>query len=141
MIFRLLQENCTLLAEINNLRTELKSTRTRCFQMESILGLSARYVPPTTARAKLKHVTEDRELLDEKYKQKIEVNIFLRGVIINNIIWRRVHFEYITEKNNVVSSSYYTSGSSFDFRAIRPFFCQNWYSNTKQFNRVILKIQ
>lgn len=41
--------------------------------MESILGLSARYIPPDTARAKLKHVTEDREKLDEKFKQKIEV--------------------------------------------------------------------
>ncbi|CAG9796570.1 unnamed protein product [Diatraea saccharalis] len=40
--------------------------------MESILGLSARYIPPATARAKLKHVTEDREKLDEKFKQKIE---------------------------------------------------------------------
>ncbi|XP_021188779.3 cilia- and flagella-associated protein 57 isoform X1 [Helicoverpa armigera] len=71
-IGKIMDENCTLLTEINNLRTELKSTRTRCFQMESILGLSARYIPPATARAKLKHVTEDREKLDEKFKQKIE---------------------------------------------------------------------
>ncbi|XP_073957164.1 cilia- and flagella-associated protein 57-like isoform X1 [Choristoneura fumiferana] len=71
-INKIMDENCTLLTEINNLRTELKSTRTRCFQMESILGLSARYIPPATARAKLKHVTEDREQLDEKFKQKIE---------------------------------------------------------------------
>ncbi|CAH0405353.1 unnamed protein product [Chilo suppressalis] len=71
-ICKIMDENCTLLSEINNLRTELKSTRTRCFQMESILGLSARYVPPAAARAKLKHVTEDREKLDEKFKQKIE---------------------------------------------------------------------
>ncbi|KAM3967911.1 testes of unusual size [Aphomia sociella] len=71
-IGKIMDENCTLLTEINNLRTELKSTRTRCFQMESILGLSARYVPPATARAKLKHVTEDREKLDEKFKQKVE---------------------------------------------------------------------
>ncbi|XP_039752116.1 cilia- and flagella-associated protein 57 [Pararge aegeria] len=71
-IRKIMDENCTLLGEINNLRIELKSTRTRCFQMESILGLSARYIPPTTARAKLKHVTEDREKLDEKFKQKIE---------------------------------------------------------------------
>lgn len=42
--------------------------------MESILGLSARYIPPATARAKLKQVAEDREKLDEKFKQKIEVN-------------------------------------------------------------------
>lgn len=68
------QENCTLLTEINNLRTELKSTRTRCFQMESILGLSARFLPPSVARAKLKHVTEDRDKLDDKFKQKIEVS-------------------------------------------------------------------
>ncbi|KAL0901492.1 hypothetical protein ABMA27_006736 [Loxostege sticticalis] len=71
-IGKIMDENCTLLSEINNLRTELKSTRTRCFQMESILGLSARYIPPATARAKLKHVTEDREKLDERFKQKIE---------------------------------------------------------------------
>ncbi|XP_045769045.1 cilia- and flagella-associated protein 57 isoform X2 [Maniola jurtina] len=71
-IRKIMDENCTLLGEINNLRVELKSTRTRCFQMESILGLSARYIPPTTARAKLKHVTEDREKLDEQFKQKIE---------------------------------------------------------------------
>ncbi|XP_063616617.1 cilia- and flagella-associated protein 57 isoform X2 [Cydia splendana] len=71
-INRIMDENCTLLSEINNLRTELKSTRSRCFQMESILGLSARYIPPAIARAKLKHVTEDREKLDEKFKQKIE---------------------------------------------------------------------
>lgn len=68
------QENCTLLTEINNLRTELKSTRTRCFQMESILGLSARFLPPSVARAKLKHVTEDRDKLDDKFKHKLEVS-------------------------------------------------------------------
>ncbi|XP_059051010.1 cilia- and flagella-associated protein 57 isoform X1 [Achroia grisella] len=71
-IGKIMDENCTLLTEINNLRTELKSTRTRCFQMESILGLSARYIPPATARAKLKHVTEDREKIDENFKQKVE---------------------------------------------------------------------
>ncbi|XP_022822197.1 cilia- and flagella-associated protein 57 isoform X2 [Spodoptera litura] len=71
-IGKIMDENCTLLTEINNLRTELKTTRTRCFQMESILGLSARYIPPATARAKLKQVSEDREKLDEKFKQKIE---------------------------------------------------------------------
>ncbi|KOB73579.1 WD repeat-containing protein 65 [Operophtera brumata] len=71
-INKIMDENCTLLGDINNLRLELKSTRTRCFQMESILGLSARYIPPATARAKLKHVTEDREKLDEKFQQKIE---------------------------------------------------------------------
>ncbi|KAF9421540.1 hypothetical protein HW555_002473, partial [Spodoptera exigua] len=71
-IGKIMDENCTLLTEINNLRTELKTTRTRCFQMESILGLSARYIPPATARAKLKQVTEDREKLDEEFKQKIE---------------------------------------------------------------------
>lgn len=65
------------MTEINNLRTELKSTRARCFQMESILGLSARYIPPATARAKLNHVTEDRENLDEKFKQKLEVCLTL----------------------------------------------------------------
>lgn len=42
--------------------------------MESILGLSARYVPPATAREKLKHITEDREKLDEQFKQKIDVS-------------------------------------------------------------------
>lgn len=42
--------------------------------MESILGLSARYIPPTEARAKLKHVTEDREKLEEKFKQTIDVS-------------------------------------------------------------------
>lgn len=71
-IGKIMDENCTLLAEINSLRTELKSTRSRCFQMESMLGLSARYIPPATARAKLKHVTEDRDKLDEGFKQKIE---------------------------------------------------------------------
>ncbi|CAH2102487.1 unnamed protein product [Euphydryas editha] len=71
-IRKIMDENCTLLTEINNLRTELKSTRSRCFQMESILGLTPRYIPPTTARAKLKRVTEDREHIDEKYRQKIE---------------------------------------------------------------------
>ncbi|XP_028156155.1 cilia- and flagella-associated protein 57 [Ostrinia furnacalis] len=71
-IGKIMDENCTLLSEINNLRTELKSTRTRCFQMESILGLSARYIPPATARAKLKYFTEDREKLDERFKQRIE---------------------------------------------------------------------
>lgn len=45
--------------------------------MESILGLSARYIPPATARAKLNHVTEDRENLDEKFKQKLEVCLTL----------------------------------------------------------------
>ncbi|XP_026319729.1 cilia- and flagella-associated protein 57 [Hyposmocoma kahamanoa] len=71
-INKIMDENCTLLSEINQLRIELKSTRSRCFQMESILGLSARYVPPAVARNKLKHVTEDREKLDEMFNAKID---------------------------------------------------------------------
>lgn len=50
--------------------------------MESILGLSARYMPPTTARAKLKHVTEDRQRLDENFKQEIHVSTFIEWCVI-----------------------------------------------------------
>ena len=56
--------------------------------MESILGLSARYIPPATARAKLKHVTEDREKLDDEFKQKIGVRRYL--YLIYNIINAKV---------------------------------------------------
>ncbi|GBP75293.1 Cilia- and flagella-associated protein 57 [Eumeta japonica] len=68
---RIMDENCVLLTEINNMRTDLKTARTRCWEMESILGLSARYVPPAVARRKLKHITENREKIQERFNEKL----------------------------------------------------------------------
>ncbi|XP_037969047.2 cilia- and flagella-associated protein 57 [Plutella xylostella] len=71
-VHKIMDENCTLLTEINSLRLELKSTRSRCAQMESILGLSARRVPPAAARARLDRATHDRDRLDDEFRQQIE---------------------------------------------------------------------
>lgn len=90
-----------MLTEINNLRTELKITRTRCFEMESILGLSARYIPPITARAKLKHVTEDRERLDEKFNERIGVSIFVNSVLRRPKISDLYNFNFIIRFINI----------------------------------------
>ena len=92
--------------------------------MESILGLSARYVPPATARAKLKHVTEDREKLDERYKHQIEVrfekykiftsqskNTFALLIIIIILIKNKkyiyISYKLLDDRTNEICITYY----------------------------------
>ena len=50
---KMIKENVKLLAELNKLRTELKELQKRNFNMESILGLSPKYLPTAVAREKL----------------------------------------------------------------------------------------
>lgn len=52
-IEKLIKENVILLTELNQLRTEYKEMQKRSFDMESILGISGKYLPTTVARAKL----------------------------------------------------------------------------------------
>ncbi|XP_041975861.1 cilia- and flagella-associated protein 57 isoform X1 [Aricia agestis] len=69
-VVRIMDENCTLLEEINSLRHELAATRARCGEMESLLGLHA--APPAAARDILRHATEDRDRLDDVYRQRVK---------------------------------------------------------------------
>lgn len=50
---KLLKENIKLLTELNKLRAELKDTQKKNFNMESILGISGKYLPTAVAREKL----------------------------------------------------------------------------------------
>lgn len=50
---KLIQENVLLLKELNKIRVELKVSQKHCFHMESILGISKKYLPTTVAREKL----------------------------------------------------------------------------------------
>lgn len=50
---KLINENITLLRELNNLRVELKVCQKHCYHMESILGISKKFLPTALAREKL----------------------------------------------------------------------------------------
>lgn len=50
---KLMMENVKLLAELNTMRVDLKELQKRAQQMESILGISGKYLPTNLAREKL----------------------------------------------------------------------------------------
>lgn len=50
---KLIMENVKLLGELNAVRVELKDVQRRAYHMESILGISGKYVPTAVAREKL----------------------------------------------------------------------------------------
>lgn len=50
---KLIMENVKLLAELNSIRVEFKELQKRALNMESILGISSKYMPTNLAREKL----------------------------------------------------------------------------------------
>lgn len=50
---KMIMENVKLLAELNTMRVDLKEVQKRAQQMESILGISGKYLPTNLAREKL----------------------------------------------------------------------------------------
>lgn len=50
---KLIMENVKLLAELNSMRVELKEVQKKAFNMESILGISGKYLPTNVARERL----------------------------------------------------------------------------------------
>jgi predicted component of type VI protein secretion system len=69
------QENTTLIAELNDLRRELKAARKNISDMESILGASSKYMNPTEAQARLQRSVQSHDDIHTEYKSKIKVSL------------------------------------------------------------------
>ncbi|XP_016840844.1 cilia- and flagella-associated protein 57 [Nasonia vitripennis] len=69
---KILEENITLLTELNALREELKAAQRHIADMESLLGLKGRDTGPMEARAKLAKACHGNEELEQNYKEQIQ---------------------------------------------------------------------
>ncbi|KAM0726478.1 Cilia and flagella-associated protein 57 [Formica fusca] len=69
---KMMEENSTLIVELNALRQELKEARQHIFHMESLLGLTRKDVQPAEARKKLEKVYRGYEELQEKYTTQMQ---------------------------------------------------------------------
>lgn len=69
---RLVEENATLIGETNNLRRTLKTEITQKRKMESLLGLSTKYMLAKHAQKKLNDAVTTTQEIHEQYKQRIE---------------------------------------------------------------------
>ncbi|XP_067002116.2 cilia- and flagella-associated protein 57 [Anabrus simplex] len=71
---KIMEENVTFIVEINNLRRELKLAQRHISDMESILGLSAKYMSPKEAQARLSSAVKKHDDIHNEYKAKLEEN-------------------------------------------------------------------
>lgn len=67
-----IEENITLIAEINALREELRNARKHILHMEGLLGLTEKYVKPTEAKMKLDKACYQNDELQNKYKSQMQ---------------------------------------------------------------------
>lgn len=77
----MVDENCTLIAETNNLRKNLRGEIRRNKKMESLLGLTNKYMLARQAQKRLNDAVATTEEIHEEYKQKIKV--MLQKIIRN----------------------------------------------------------
>lgn len=67
---RIMQENVTLIKEVNDLRKELKNSRSRCLDLETTLGISRKNAVQTTeAIVQALHVHQGNHLIEEKQNE------------------------------------------------------------------------
>lgn len=67
---RIMQENVTLIKEVNDLRRELKISRSRNQDLETALGVSRKNAASTTdAIVQALHVHQGNHLIEEKQKE------------------------------------------------------------------------
>lgn len=69
---KLLKENMVLTTELNKLRYELNQCRIRCGHMESVLGLSTKFMPTSVAREKLNKAVSTTEMIEKKFHDEME---------------------------------------------------------------------
>nr|XP_012150129.1 PREDICTED: cilia- and flagella-associated protein 57 [Megachile rotundata] len=69
---RTIEENITLIAELNALREELKDSRRHIMHMEGLLGLTGKDIKPSEARRKIDAACYDHEKLQNEYKSQMQ---------------------------------------------------------------------
>ncbi|XP_031354286.1 cilia- and flagella-associated protein 57 [Photinus pyralis] len=69
---RLVEENATLIAETNKLRRNLKTESTEKKKMQSLLGLTAKYMPARQAQKRLNEAVMTSKDIQESFKQKLD---------------------------------------------------------------------
>ncbi|KZC06732.1 WD repeat-containing protein 65 [Dufourea novaeangliae] len=67
-----IEENITLITELNALREELKDARKHILHMEGLLGLTAKNITPSEAKKKLHNACYGHEELKNKYKIQMQ---------------------------------------------------------------------
>uniref|UniRef100_A0A336LBT2 CSON008297 protein n=1 Tax=Culicoides sonorensis TaxID=179676 RepID=A0A336LBT2_CULSO len=69
---KLLKENIVLTTELNKLRSQLRDTRKQVSQMESVLGLSGKYLPVSVARERLNKAVMSADMIEQRFKDEID---------------------------------------------------------------------
>ncbi|XP_034177079.1 testes of unusual size [Osmia lignaria lignaria] len=71
-IDKTMEENITLIAELNALREELKESRKHILHMEGLLGLTAKNIKPSEAKRRLDTACYEHEKLQNEYRSQME---------------------------------------------------------------------
>ncbi|XP_053985715.1 cilia- and flagella-associated protein 57 [Hylaeus volcanicus] len=71
-IDKTVEENITLITELNALREELKDARKHILHLEGLVGLTAKDVEPSEAKKKLENACYGYEQLQNKYKVQMQ---------------------------------------------------------------------
>ncbi|XP_043255440.1 cilia- and flagella-associated protein 57 [Colletes gigas] len=71
-IDKTMEENVTLLTELNVLREDLENARKHMLHMEGLLGLAAKDIKPSEAKKKLENACYGYEELQDKYKVQMQ---------------------------------------------------------------------
>ena len=71
-IDKTMEENITLIAELNALREELKESRKHILHMEGLLGLTAKNIKPSEAKKRLDTACYEHEKLQNEYRSQME---------------------------------------------------------------------
>lgn len=66
-----MNENITLIAELNAIRDQLHEAKMYTYQMETLLGISNKSVSSSSARNKLSKALEDYDKIEQKHTEEI----------------------------------------------------------------------
>lgn len=69
---KLLKENIVLTTELNKLRSQLRDLKKQAGQMESVLGLSGKFLPTSVARERLNKAVMTSEMIEQRFKEEID---------------------------------------------------------------------
>lgn len=84
-----MEENATLIAETNVLRAELKIEEKKTKKMESILGLSNKYMLPKVAQKMMSDAVATRAEIEEEFRVELMVRkiwVVFGGVVFTIVL-------------------------------------------------------
>lgn len=68
---KLINDNISLIAELNKIRSQMAESQKHVIKMETLLGISKNYMTPTAAREKLSKAVANYEEIERKHSNDV----------------------------------------------------------------------